>query len=29
MIDNEDIKRLDNIYARKDDCNNYYPFVCV
>ena len=22
MIDNEDIKRLDNIYVRKDDCNN-------
>ena len=22
MIDNDDIKRLDNIYVRKDDCNN-------
>ena len=22
MIENEDIKRLDNIYVRKDDCNN-------
>ena len=22
MLDNEDIKRLDNIYVRKDDCNN-------
>ena len=22
MIDNDDIKRLDNIYFRKDDCNN-------
>ena len=22
MIDNGDIKRLDNIYVRKDDCNN-------
>ena len=22
MIDNEDIRRLDNIYVRKDDCNN-------
>ena len=22
MIDNEDIKRLNNIYVRKDDCNN-------
>ena len=22
MIDNEDIMRLDNIYVRKDDCNN-------
>ena len=22
MIDNEDIKRLDSIYVRKDDCNN-------
>ena len=22
MIDNDDIKRLDSIYVRKDDCNN-------
>ena len=22
MIDNDDIRRLDNIYVRKDDCNN-------
>ena len=22
MLDNEDIMRLDNIYVRKDDCNN-------
>ena len=22
MIDNDDIKRLDRIYVRKDDCNN-------
>lgn len=22
MIDNDDIKRLDNIYVRKGDCNN-------
>ena len=22
MIDNDDIKRLDHIYVRKDDCNN-------
>ena len=22
MIDNDDIKRLDNIYVRNDDCNN-------
>ena len=22
MIDNDHIKRLDNIYVRKDDCNN-------
>ena len=22
MIDNDDIKRLENIYVRKDDCNN-------
>ena len=22
MIDNDDISRLDNIYVRKDDCNN-------
>ena len=22
MIYNDDIKRLDNIYVRKDDCNN-------
>ena len=22
MIDNDDINRLDNIYVRKDDCNN-------
>lgn len=22
MIENDDIKRLDNIYVRKDDCNN-------
>ena len=22
MIDNDDIMRLDNIYVRKDDCNN-------
>ena len=22
MIDNDDIRSLDNIYVRKDDCNN-------
>ena len=22
MIDTDDIRRLDNIYVRKDDCNN-------
>ena len=27
MLDNEDIMRLDNIYVRKDDCNNIQSAV--
>ena len=27
MLDNEDIMRLDNIYVRKDDCNNIQSSV--